>query len=160
MQTVDNFLSAEEFNDLESRILGDHIHWYWNDGITHEGDGLFQFTHTIFDAPKDQKSPLFYHCKSVLNKLGGAVYRIKANLTIKTESHTYTGYHTDFTEEEFVGQTGVFYMNTNNGWTEFKSGIKVNSIANRMLIFDSKYEHVGVTSTDSNRRVVLNFNFK
>ena len=51
-------------------------------------------------------------------------------------------------------------MNTNNGWTEFKSGIKVNSIANRMLIFDSKYEHVGVTSTDSNRRVVLNFNFK
>ena len=105
MQTVDNFLSAEEFNDLESRILGDHIDWYWNDGITHEGDGLFQFTHTIFDAPKDQKSPLFYHCKSILNKLGGAVYRIKANLTIKTESHTYTGYHTDFTEEEFVGQT-------------------------------------------------------
>ena len=159
MQTVDNFLSAEEFNDLESRILGDHIDWYWNDGITHEGDGLFQFTHTILDAPKDQKSPLFYHCKSILNKLGGAVYRIKANLTIKTESHTYTGYHTDFTEEEFVGQTGVFYMNTNNGYTKFEDGTIIESVANRFVTFPNHTEHTGTSTSDSDYRLVVNFNY-
>ena len=71
----------------------------------------------------------------------------------------HTGFHTDFEEDQFVGKTAVYYVNTNNGYTEFKSGVKVNSIANRMVIFDSKYEHAGVTSTDTNRRVVLNINF-
>tara|TARA_Y100000992_G_scaffold263111_1_gene199250 strand:- start:523 stop:1005 length:483 start_codon:yes stop_codon:yes gene_type:complete len=160
MQVIDNFLSEEEYNDLKSRILGDCMDWYWNEGVVYEDDGLFQLTHTIFDVPKDQKSNLFYHCKSILNKLGGAVFRIKANLTTKTNKPVYTGYHTDFTEDEFVGQTGIYYVNTNNGWTEFASGVKVNSIANRMVIFDSKYEHAGVTSTDTNRRVVINFNFQ
>ena len=56
-------------------------------------------------------------------------------------------------------KTAVFYINTNNGWTEFKKGGKVKSVANRIVIFDSKLEHSGVTCTDENKRVVMNFNY-
>ena len=51
MQVIDNFLSEEEYNDLKSRILGDCMDWYWNEGVVYEDDGLFQLTHTIFDVP-------------------------------------------------------------------------------------------------------------
>ena len=159
MQVIDNFLNAEQYAALEPMVMSDHLDWYWNEGICYDDDGLFQMTHTVFDSSKDLKSPLFFHCKSLLNKLGGSARRIKANLTTKCHSHVHTGFHTDFTEDEFIGKTAVYYVNTNNGYTEFKSGVRVNSIANRMVIFDSKYEHAGVTSTDTNRRVVLNINF-
>jgi hypothetical protein len=54
----------------------------------------------------------------------------------------------------------VYYINTNNGWTEFKKGGKVKSVENRMLIFDSSLEHMGVTCTDQKSRVVINFNYE
>ena len=155
MQTVDNFLSAEEFNDLESRILGDHIDWYWNDGITHEGDGLFQFTHTIF-VDQSQKSPwpfleLF---RSLLNV--NTWVRVKANLRPRTFFHRSAGYHTDCADMT----TAIYYPDTNNGWTQFKKGGKVKSVANRIVIFDSNLEHKGFSCTDANTRIVINFNWK
>ena len=33
--------------------------------------------------------------------------------------------------------TSIFYVNTNNGYTKFEDGSIVESVANRMLIFDS-----------------------
>ena len=55
--------------------------------------------------------------------------------------------------------TAILYINTNNGWTRFKKGARVKSIANRIVIFDSNLEHSGVTCTDEKRRVVMNFNY-
>ena len=55
--------------------------------------------------------------------------------------------------------TSILYINTNNGWTVIKGYGKVESVANRMVIFDSNLQHSGVTCTDKNRRVVINFNY-
>ena len=55
--------------------------------------------------------------------------------------------------------TGVFYINTCNGGTKFKNGPKVKSVANRVVIFDTNFEHAAVTCTDKQSRVVVNFNF-
>jgi len=55
--------------------------------------------------------------------------------------------------------TAIFYINTNNGWTNFKNGDKVESVENRLVIFDSNLEHEGVTCTDEIRRLVINFNY-
>ena len=56
-------------------------------------------------------------------------------------------------------KTSVFYLNTNNGGTKFKRGKFVRSVGNRMITFDSNYDHTGVTCTDQNNRVVVNFNY-
>jgi hypothetical protein len=51
------------------------------------------------------------------------------------------------------------YFNDCNGKTIFKDGATVESKRNRMLIFNSEYEHAGITQTDEPRRYVLNTNF-
>ena len=56
--------------------------------------------------------------------------------------------------------TSIFYLNTNNGWTQFKKGGKVKCVENRLVTFDSNLEHAGVTCTDQKRKVVINFNYE
>jgi hypothetical protein len=50
-------------------------------------------------------------------------------------------------------------MNTNNGKTIFKNGKQINSIENRIVIFDSNLQHTGTSHTDTKRRVLINFNY-
>ena len=50
-------------------------------------------------------------------------------------------------------------MNTNNGYTEFEKGDIVESVENRMVIFDSNLKHQTVTCTDEKIRIVINFNY-
>ena len=50
-------------------------------------------------------------------------------------------------------------INTNNGYTEFENGEKVKSVANRLVMFPSNFEHRGVTQTDEQTRIMINFNF-
>ena len=67
--------------------------------------------------------------------------------------------HIDLIGQSSPQKTAIFYVNTNNGWTEFKKGGKVKSVANRIVIFDSQLYHQGYTCTDQKRRVVMNFNW-
>ena len=82
--------------------------------------------------------------------------RIKANLRPRTLFHRSGGYHID-TENV---TTAILYLNTNNGWTRFKKGGKVKSVANRLVKFESNLEHTGYTCTNKKRRVVINFNYE
>ena len=50
-------------------------------------------------------------------------------------------------------------MNTNNGYTKFENGTKVESVANRMLTFSANMKHTGTSCTDEKRRIVINFNY-
>ena len=102
--------------------------------------------------------------KPILSKLGAyEIFRIKANLTLGTKEHEPSGYHIDGFDKNHGypenSLTAVYYINTCNGYTEFKTGEKVKSVSNRMLIFNSELEHQGVTSTDETRRVLINFNY-
>ena len=53
----------------------------------------------------------------------------------------------------------IYYVNSNDGYTEFRDGTKVESIANRLAIFPSTMEHTGSTCTNTKFRCVINFNF-
>ena len=55
--------------------------------------------------------------------------------------------------------TAIYYLNTNNGFTKFENGDKVNSVANRMVIFDSNLKHTGTSCTDAHARMLINFNY-
>ena len=80
---------------------------------------------------------------------------VKANLNTRTLLPRKSGYHIDYSNLT----TAIFYLTTNNGFTKFKKGRKIKSVANRMLIFDSNMEHTAVSSTNHNKRVVINFNY-
>ena len=56
-------------------------------------------------------------------------------------------------------KTGILYLNTNDGYTEFEDGKIVNSVANRFVEFPSNILHRGVSQTDTEWRSVINFNY-
>ena len=60
-----------------------------------------------------------------------------------------------FGREEYIKFSSLWTA----GWTQFKKGGKVKSVANRMVIFDNNLLHAGVTCTDEKCRVVMNFNY-
>ena len=159
MEVIDNFLEPYYFDQIYTRLMEEEIPWYYNDYKVSD-DGLYQFIHGFYHFNRggvvSDDFDIFEH---ILYKLRiKELYRIKANLTPRTKSHDHSAWHVDFPSLP-VGKTAIFYMNTNNGWTKFKKGGRVKSVANRIVIFDSDLEHAGVTCTDEKRRVVVNFNY-
>ena len=53
----------------------------------------------------------------------------------------------------------MFYLNDNDGVTVLNDGTEVESVANRLLLFDASKPHHSTTCTDADRRVNLNFNY-
>ena len=88
--------------------------------------------------------------------------RMKFNLGVRTPEIFERPFHKDYHDvlpENVPYKVAIFYLNTNNGYTLFESGDKVESVANRKVIFDGKLKHCGTTCTDSKTRVVLNINY-
>ena len=157
MKIIDNFLPDYQFKQLQSLMLGPGFNWYYCDGASYPGDEFYQFVHFFYRDTPYEPTPSFSQvepCLSFFNMK--KIYRIKANLRPKTIFHRKSSYHID---DLPCSTTAILYMNTNNGWTQFKKGDKVESVENRVVIFDSKLEHGSVTCTDEKRRIVLNFNY-
>ena len=114
--------------------------------------------------------------------------KVKANMGHITSKHLAGGWHYDMRLEEVAGPGGELdfeirdgkkirkskdssitgfpdamnsqlYMNTNNGYTLLEDGTKIDSIENRLTLFPGDMLHTGISQTDTNIRVVLNFNF-
>ena len=156
IEIIDNFIPKNDFIKLQSVILSNNFPWYYNDYINRVDDGEFQYTHLFYSATGETsyQLPLLNDCFEELKPKN--LKRIKANSNPITSSHLKGGYHIDYSNMK----TSILYVNTNNGWTEFKNGDRVDCIENRMVIFDSNLEHQGVTTTDQKRKVVINFNYE
>ena len=159
VEVIDDFLPNNQFKGIERTLMGDLMPWYFNPYVVYEGDGKCQFTHVFYNtAPpwNGKSSPLFDLWMPCIQKLKcHGLNRIKANLTQRTVFHRKSQHHIDIKDM----LTAIFYINTCNGYTRFKGGSNVKSVANRMVIFDSNLLHSGVTCTNGQVRVVVNFNF-
>ena len=157
MKIIDNFLPEEEFKSIKSLMMGFEFPWYFSPDIVRDGDGKFQLLHVFYQPEVGTNSKHITMWNTFMNKVEAKkCERIKANLTFKTPKHEVTEYHFDYPDMK----TAVFYINTNNGYTEFESGVRVSSVANRVCIFDSNLQHRGVSHTEGgHQRIVVNFNY-
>ena len=164
LQVVDNFLPSFQFKILQSSMMGTFFPWYYNDFIADENkeDSGYQYIHNFLGIGVShelvkQRHP-YYHLVQPFEKLG-KMYRIKANMRTRTLFHRRSYYHID--NIKGATTTAIFYINTCNGYTKFKkSGKKIKTVANRMVIFDSNSEHAAFSQTDEKVRVVINFNYE
>ena len=161
IEIIDDFLPHNEFCQLFDVIMN-QFEWAWCEGIATEGDGHFQFTQMLYNnnVPVSNLfqvlSPI-YDREKIISTL-----RVKANLTTRTEKlKVFThAFHEDMGDHASKCTTGIYYINTNNGYTLFeKCGTKIESVANRFVRFPGNLRHTGTTCTDENRRVVLNLNY-
>jgi hypothetical protein len=156
IKIIKDCLLKEDFINIKNTLFSDYFSWYLNLGVNNSKDNYTQFTHTFYNN-YIQNSNLLDNLKPIINFLNPlALIRVKANLLTKTNEIIKHGFHVD---QEFKCTTAIFYVNNNNGYTEFESGEKVYSEENKLVIFDTFLKHTGTTCTDSNERIVINFNF-
>jgi len=164
IQIEDDFLDQEEFIKLQTIIMGRAFYWSYNDTIDYEGQkDKFMFNH-MFYTDGSPCSPFCQNLNPTINKLDLlALTRIKANLFTRTSTIVENEFHVDITdiseEKQKQWTISIFYMNTNNGYSEFEDGTKVESVANRMVTFPANVKHTGTSCTDEKTRVMINFNY-
>ena len=155
-KVIDNFLDEEYFEILASLL--EEISWYFLPHVAESSiveDNIFYLYH-LFYATNSPTGPLYNKLLPVIDKLGGeCLIRIKANLYPNTETLHEHPMHTDF---PFPHTGAILSMNTCDGYTKLVDGTKIDSIANRVLVFDSSVEHCSSTTTDVSARWNINFN--
>lgn len=167
IKILDNFLDEHSFNTIKDLLMGTNFvfPWYYMDSVVisspeeKSDPDTYQFSHMFFDISQGGvSSPFFNTLQPLLDKLEvKTILRVKSNLLTKNENPKYFKYHVDVTYP--TTKTAIYYINTNNGSTIFETGLEVQSIANRAVIFDSNIMHTGKCCSDESVRVLINFNY-
>ena len=182
----DNCLPSNDFIIMKEILLGPVFSWNYNSKVVakkytgtkpiindyaDEDEDMYQFTNMLYLAEgPGPYAPIalddkFVPILRVLNVRGWL--KIKANLGTKDPEHMVGGWHHDMHWPEEGDTripyddtlTAILYMNTNNGYTLLETGYKVESVENRLVIFPNNVLHTGVSQTDTNTRVLINFDF-
>ena len=161
IEIIDNFLEEIIFINVLHQVLG--LTWKYFPGksstITSIPNELnnYQFNRVLKKEDSEDYDNLDI-ISPILEKLNvNRLIRAKLNLSpymgekiIEYDMHVDT---------DLNCKTAVYYLNSNNGYTLFENGTIINSIRNRIVIFDSNLRHCGTTCTDQKNRIVLNLNF-
>ena len=118
------------------------------------------FVHGLKSSnPERTLSPFFDAVAlPIINKLQihyQDILRVKINLTTQHEKSFVSEFHVDCNKPH---QVAIYYLNTNNGFTELEDGTKINSIGNRLVVLNNGEKHRSISSTDK-IRIVLNINW-
>lgn len=165
-EVINNFLPRHEFLSIKDQVLSENFPWLLYNKNNH-GEMLcedrynFQLVHTFYQSPTviskyiDLLNPLFAKLNHQL------LLRAKANITTCSEKIQIYGFHCDVPDQlAKISKTAIFYLNTNDGFTVFKNDQqKIESIENRIVIFDSDQLHSGTNCTNQKHRAVININF-
>tara|TARA_B100000427_G_scaffold57452_1_gene45048 strand:- start:952 stop:1515 length:564 start_codon:yes stop_codon:yes gene_type:complete len=185
IKIIDNFLDDEEFIKIESIFfkqsenrpyLSEELDekdfpWYFRNSTSYSPrqeeniDTItnYQFVHTFY-ASHQCLSSYYDDLTIIFDKLGmKSLLRCKANMQMRTEKIVERQLHQDRPNgcdpNKDPYTIAVYYLNTNDGYTKFEDGRKVESIANRMAIFSPKLKHASTTCTNQKRRLILNMNY-
>ena len=166
IEIIDNFLDSSVFEELKNKMYSKQMFWSYSSILT--TDNFIEIlcndldNHIMTHLMYDQFCPLsdcFYWMKPIFDSTKmniKALVRVRANLYLRTNEKIVHGYHTDF---PFECKTAVFYLNSNDGLTKFENGQEVESVENRMVIFDGSTKHTGTTCTNQRIRMNINFNY-
>lgn len=163
IEVIDNFLNDSSFKKTKEYFFGDELPWYYypfkTDNLESNSNLLYesQMVHLFYNNMIP--SNFFSIVSPILESLNiASLIKVKANLTPCWNNIVNFSPHLD---NHYVGsKTAVFYLNTNNGYTQFTdTEDRVDSIENRILIFPSHLSHFGTTHTDTKSRIVVNINF-
>ena len=158
-EVIDNFLPEETYLRIKYEMIDSKTFpWFYYPAVSYEDieDDTFYFSHMFFDSPYI-KSNFFELITPLIKKIDPKVLcRVKGNLYTNMGRMIENGKHVD---QDYELRGAVYYVNTNNGYTILDDGTKIESVANRILFFDSGQPHNSTHCTDQKIRVNINFNF-
>ena len=158
-------MPEEKFDTLFSAVTSRHFPWYYlskinlQDNINHRCENRY-FEHNFFQCESSGsflKSDMFYIVQPFLDLLGiESLFRVKSNLFPSTQTLIQHAFHTDL---DINHKGAILYLNDCDGYTVFPDGTKIESIANRCLLFDSSKPHASTTCTNEKARFNINVNY-
>jgi hypothetical protein len=162
-----NFLNQKEFLELQNTMgRPADFPWFYMDSEVSKGEERKDcyFSHMFYHQHEpSERIPIVAPILTQLHPC--SLWRIKANLKTRTTSVTPLSneFHVDM---EFLPEhklnfwtTAIFHVNTNNGYTEFEDGTRVESVANRMVTFPTTMKYRSTSCSDSKTRITINFNY-
>jgi len=171
-RVIDNFMPEDFHKMIWKAVTSQMFPWYYGDLTNRQTNSMdvpfksqpddlddYHFIHHFYDhnSPRSQFfdsliNPLLENmgCKSCI--------RIKANWYPRTERIFENPWHKDY---PFEHKGAVYYLNSNDGMTIFddENNTVVESVANRLLLFDSHEFHRSTTCTNAKGRFNINFNY-
>lgn len=161
-EVIDNFLDKEYFDTIKNTLTSLDMNWFYRDNMTSKDDehGMCYFTHNFF-INNHVCSPYFNLLESLLYKLKVfSLLQARTNMSISKEDRYESSWHVDYPDGD--SKTAILYMTTCNAKTMIeveKEIIGIDSVENRILIFDTDISHKMISATDAKRRIIINLNY-
>ena len=169
-EVIDNFLEVSQLKELQKLIFGLEFAWYHiTDGVAYPPEELNESSSDIKNELWDwyavhvvyatvPKSSYFdYFMNLFAKKLEiKSLNRIKVNFYPRTSEVKEHQKHQD---NSFSHKGAVFSLNTCDGFTRMPNGDKVDSVENRIVLFDPSEYHNSSTTSNQKGRYNINFNY-
>ena len=121
------------------------------------------YSNTIVNAGK-RIGRIGHPCSSHIDKIIPILEKlnIKSMIRAKANLYPYSGKtlyeHEMHMDYEFPHYAALLSLNTCDGYTKLEDGTKIESVANRMVIFDASQKHCSTTTTSDFARINININ--
>ena len=162
IKVVDNALTPFDYLKIRDVIMGPDFPWFFRNTVVHTNDQeiwdteTYQFVHLFYnDGISSHHYDIVRPILDILN--AQTVLKIKANLLTCAKEPEFFVMHQDYRYP--TAKSAIFYINTNDGVTQFETGEEIASVANRLVVFDNDLYHTGIRPTDKTSRVLINFNY-
>ena len=134
--------------DSQEYSLKEHL---WN----------FYYIHVLYKNDKPESRYFEELSSMILPEFYGkcgmkSLMRMKVNFYSHTETLREHGKHQDAT---YSHKAAILSLNTCDGFTRMEDGTKIDSVENRLLIFDGIRFHNSSSTTNAKGRYNINFNF-
>ena len=112
----------------------------------------------VSSAYKDVKEKLVAEIAKLEEGDFAVLTRIKANFYPHTKTVNEHKHHKyDSFARRWRG--AVYCLNTCDGYTGFSDGTKVDSVANRLILFDATQDHFSTSTSNAQARLNININY-
>ena len=161
MKIIDNFLPENDFKEIKDLVFNSYFPWFRQPAIaTKEDNDLCYFTHLAYDIDKAGTNSDYWQffCDKFLKHIKfKSMIRFKVNYYPRTEKVIVNKPHTDYPEKH---KGVILYLNNCDGYTLLNNKKKVDSIENRLLMFDPSKNHSSTTTTNAQGRFNINVNYR
>ena len=172
---LDNFLPEENFKKLLGIIEGPEMAWYFTPGISDQSRTAeyqannpldnYMLAHMFYNeyVPRsvyfeDVRDLVVEPLVDYLGVEWNTLVRIKCNFYPRTNEVNIHPWHVDSTAMPAL-KGALLMLNTCDGYTGFADGTEVDSVANRMILFDAHERHHSCSTSNAQRRLTLNINY-
>lgn len=162
-EIIDNFLPLNVFNDLQDLVMGSEFPYFFITPVNDrqdDSDISSCFFHLLFDIRNDDYVQTAYY------KLFAPIFKeklqIKSLVRMKVGLYPRTNVLEEYAmhiDQQWEHKGAIFSFNTCDGATILEDGTRIDSVANRMLLFNSHLPHASTSCTNATARVNLNINY-